>query len=164
MMMISAILSMAIAAAAPAATEGETLRSAEELNDFADDPRRRYTPFCITGTVQAVDEPSSRYLVISDESGWVDIQNSTDHTPAPGERVALSGLAHMSTHQEIDIAADRIESLGTDTVAPPLVLPLRDISEEQHHLRTVVTEGTVIDAHFNSTFQLNFISKLAAFR
>ncbi len=146
MMMISAILSMAIAAAAPAATEGETLRSAEELNDFADDPRRRYTPFCITGTVQAVDEPSSRYLVISDESGWVDIQNSTDHTPAPGERVALSGLAHMSTHQEIDIAADRIESLGTDTVAPPLVLPLRDISEEQHHLRTVVTEGTVIDA------------------
>ncbi|MBQ6341349.1 MAG: hypothetical protein IJI36_19600, partial [Kiritimatiellae bacterium] len=67
MMMISAILSMAIVAAAPAATEGETLRSAEELNDFADDPRRRYTPFCITGTVQAVDEPSSRYLVISDE-------------------------------------------------------------------------------------------------
>jgi len=131
--------------AASAMPEGASLHSAAELNDFADDPRRRYTPFCITGTVQSVTATSGSFLILSDDTGWVEIRNMSDYRPAPGERIALSGRAHMSTHQEIDIIARDIEPVGADVVAPPLELPLRDISEGKHHLRSVVTEGTVID-------------------
>ena len=145
-MTIPALLSALAATAALAGTDGETLRTAAELNEFADDPRRRYTPFCVTGTVQAVDAPAEGHVIVSDASGWVEIRNASDSRPAPGDRIALAGLAHMSSHQEIDISADRLTPLGADSASGALRLPLREISEERHHLRAVVTEGTVIDS------------------
>lgn len=141
------ILAVALPATAdePTMADEPALHSVAELNDFTDDPRRRYTPFCVTGTVQAVNATHDFYLVLSDAGDWIEIRNTSDYRPVPGEKIALSGHAHMSAHQEIDIVAREIASVGTNAVAPPLELPLREISEEKHHLRTVVTEGVVVD-------------------
>lgn len=145
-MLLSVFFSASLAAAASAVSGGPGLHTAAELNDFSGDTRRRYTPFCITGTVQAVDAPLSGYLIASDESGWVEIRNESACRALPGENVVLKGLAHMSAHQEIDIVAQEMAISGMGRVAPPLELPLREISEERHHLRTIITEGVVVDA------------------
>ena len=121
------------------------LHNIAELNDFSDDPSHRYAPFCITGTVQAVRTSLDNYLVISDTSGWIEISNDSSYRPVPGEKIALTGRAHMSAHHEIYIAAQDITHVGMESVAPPEELPLRNISDEKHHLHTVITEGTVID-------------------
>ena len=131
---------------ASATPEGPALHTVAELNDFPEDTRRRYTPFCITGTVQTVDTTHNRFIVISDPSGWTEISNGSAYRPAPGEIVALVGQAHMSSHQEPHVVASEIKAVGTGVVAPPLELALGELSAEKHHLRTVVTEGTVIDA------------------
>ena len=120
------------------------LRTAAELDAFSDDTRRRYTPFCVTGTVQAVDA-ENRLVVFTDPSGWAEVRNDSGHSPVPGERVAMSGFAHLSAHQETDIVVQDMRHVCTDTVAAPLELRLRDISERSHHLHTIATEGTVID-------------------
>ena len=132
-----------LGAAAQAAPEEPALHTVAELNAFSEDTRRRYTPFCITGTVQGVAFADAKLLVLSDPSGWAEVRSTSDYLPAPGETVALAGHAHMSTHQEIDIVANEITPIGREAVAPPLELSIGDISEERHHLRTVVTHGTV---------------------
>ena len=124
---------------------GTVLHTAAELDSFSDDSRRRYTPFCVTGTVQAVNTPDN-LMVFSDSSGWTEIRIDSAHRPVPGERVVATGVAHLSSHQEIDIVARTMQRVGTDAVEPPLELRLGDITELKHHLRTVVTEGTVIDS------------------
>ena len=139
---ISSALLLGIAASA--APDEPALHTVAELDGFADDVRRRYTPFCITGTVQAVN--ADQYIVVSDASGWTEVHNASGYRPVPGEKVALSGRAHMSAHQEIDITAQEIASVGTGSAEPPLKLPIGDISEERHHLHAVVTEGVVVDA------------------
>ena len=124
---------------------GTVLHTAAELDAFSDDSSRRYTPFCVTGTVQAVNTSDS-LMVFSDPSGWTEIRNDSVHHPVPGEKIVATGFAHLSSHQEIDIVAKTVQRLGTDAVEPPLELRLGDITELKHHLRTVVTEGTVIDS------------------
>ena len=130
---------------APVTPSGSMLRSIAELNDFSDDPSHRHAPFCITGTVQAVDASPSSYLVLSDAGGWVEIFNASSYHPAPGEKVELTGQAHMSAHHEIHIAAQSIAHVGTESVSQPTELSIHEISDEKHHLHTVITEGTVID-------------------
>ena len=145
-MFVATISSALLLGIAALATRGEpVLRTAAELNEFADDTRRRYTPFCITGTVQSVDAAHGQF-VVSDSSGWAEITNDSAYRPVPGETVALAGQAHMSSHQEPHVVANEIRAVGTGVVAPPLELALGDLSAERHHLQTVVTEGTVIDA------------------
>ena len=136
-----ALLSGVVASTIP---EESVLQTIAGLNDFTEDTTRRYTPFCVTGTVQVVGK--NGYLIISDTGFWTEMRHTTDRRPAPGDRIMLSGLAHMSSRQEIDIVADRLEMLGTDTVAPPLKLAIGELSTEKHHLRAVETEGIVIDA------------------
>ena len=145
-MLFIAILSASlVGVTAPTISDGLSLRTVAEINDFTDDTRRRYTPFCITGTVQAVNFPSDRYLILRDPSGWVAIRNTSGYSPVPGEKIVLTGHAHMSTHQEIDIVAKAVVPVGMGTVTPPLALAIGDISEERHHLQPIVTEGIVID-------------------
>jgi len=145
--MLVAISSALIAFAAANPASGEpVLRNFAEIADFANDTRRRYTPFCATGTVQSVSAADDSYMVLRDDTGWIDMRNASSYRPSPGEKVALSGEAHMSAHQETYIVANGVVSVGTGPVAPPLELALGDISDERHHLRAVVTEGVVIDA------------------
>ena len=136
---------MLIGASVSATPEGPALHTASELNEFADDTRRRYTPFCITGTVQTVDSAHGQF-VVSDSSGWAEIANDSAYRPVPGEKVVLTGQAHMSSHQEPHVVAVEIKSVGTGVVVPPIELALGELSAEKHHLRTVITKGTVIDA------------------
>ena len=133
-------------ATAVAAASGDTLHTIAELNDFDEDSTRRYTPFCITGTVQSVRSPSDGRLIVSDREDWIEINNFSNLRPNPGDRVAITGRAHMSQHQEVDMAAQEIALLGRDTVAKPIELPLNRLDEDAHHLRTIITEGVVIDA------------------
>ena len=122
-----------------------TLQTLAELNAFPEDTRRRFTPFCVTGVVQAVSGRTDRFLVLNDDSGWTEIRNASSYSPTPGERVKLTGQAHMSSRQEIDVVARAVVPLGTGTVEPAKRMALGDISEEEHHLREIVTEGIVID-------------------
>ena len=131
--------------AATATPDCSMLHSIAELNDFADDPSHRYAPFCITGTVQALNASLDNYIILSDTNGWIEISNASSYRPVPGEKIAVTGRAHMSAHQEIYIAAQDISHVGMESVSPSVEIPLRDISDEKHHLHTVITEGTVID-------------------
>ena len=140
---ISCVLLLGITATA--SPNGSMLRNVAELNDFSDDPSHRHAPFCITGTVQAVNTSPDNYLILNDASGWVEIFNASAYHPVPGEKIELTGQAHMSTHHEIHIAAQGITHVGTGSVSQPTELSIRDISDEKHHLHTVITEGTVID-------------------
>lgn len=128
-------------------TDGaEILCSSADLEDFADDTTRRYAPFCVTGTVLSVSYNFTNQLVFSDASGRAELRIDSDYRPVPGEIVAMTGYAHMSRHQNIDIVAREIEHIGTGSVDPPVELRLGEISESKHHLLTLVTAGTVIDS------------------
>ena len=120
-----------------------TLRSVAELNDFTEDTSRRFTPFCITGTVQATFLDAA--LIVNDASGWTEINNLSTTRPKSGDQIVLTGRAHMSSHHEPDFAAAGIEILGKGSVTPPIATPISDLTEERHHLRQIITEGTVID-------------------
>lgn len=145
MLVFSISCAFLLGIAAPVTPSGSMLHSIAELNDFSDDPSHRHAPFCITGTVQTVNAPPDNYLVLSDASGWVEIFNASAYHPVPGEKIELTGQAHMSAHHEIHIAAQSITHVGTGSVSQPTELSIRDISDEKHHLHTVITEGTVID-------------------
>lgn len=136
-----ALLSGVVASTVP---EEQILQTIAGLNDFSEDTTRRYTPFCVTGTVQTVSK--NQHLIISDSGLWTEMRHTTGRNPAPGDRVVLSGTAHMSSHQDTDVVADRLEILGTDAVVPPLKIALGELSTEKHHLQAIETEGVVIDS------------------
>ena len=145
-MTLSVLISTVLLCAVAPTAQARVLRTTAELNAFPDDSTRRYTPFCITGTVQAVERGTAQGFILGDASGLAQITNLSDSRPAPGDRVVVSGRAHMSSHQESDFAALKIDPLGRGEITPPLELALGDISEEAHHLRKIVTEGTVVDS------------------
>ena len=144
--MLAASIAVILGAAAIVPDGATVLHSSADLEAFEDDTTRRYTPFCITGTVQSVNYGNSRQLIFSDADGRAEIRIEADCTPTPGEKVVMRGLAHMSSHQNIDIVAQEIERIGSDAVDPLLELRLSDVSETRHHLLTLATEGTIIDS------------------
>lgn len=129
----------------PTMAEEPTLCTAAELNDFTDDTRRRYTPFCVTGTVQAVTGANRQLLVVRDESDWTEIRNDSSYHGTPGDKVELIGQAHMSFSQKVDIVAKTVNRLGTGPVESAIELSLAELSKEKHHLRQVITEAEVVD-------------------
>ena len=98
--------------------------------------------FALTGTVTWCNGPC---LVLKDETGNCILFNVKDDTLDRGERVAVSGSAHVNPSREPWIDEIAVEKLGPAQLPPPEKKALADCLNTIVPLEGVRTEGIVVD-------------------
>ena len=142
------VLLAAALLAGPALAE-QCLGSLADLNAFLEDETPRTESLVLTGKVLNVFiSPKSAQVILSDENGVrAEIhrfQNAAQ--PTPGDTIRATGHAYMSKSLESYFHMDEFEVLERGPRPEPVPVRLSEIRSGTHHLMTVRTEGTVVDA------------------
>ena len=142
------VLLAAALLADPALAE-QCLGSLADLNAFLEDETPRTESLVLTGKVLNVFiSPKSAQVILSDENGVrAEIhrfQNAAQ--PTPGDTIRATGHAYMSKSLESYFHMDEFEVLERGPRPEPVPVRLSEIRSGTHHLMTVRTEGTVVDA------------------
>ena len=142
------VLLAAALLAGPALAE-QCLGSLADLNAFLEDETPRTESLVLTGKVLNVFiTPKSAQVILSDENGVrAEIhrfQNAAQ--PTPGDTIRATGHAYMSKSLESYFHMDEFEVLERGPRPEPVPVRLSEIRSGTHHLMTVRTEGTVVDA------------------
>ena len=142
------VLLAAALLAGPALAE-QCLGSLADLNAFLEDETPRTESLVLTGKVLNVFiSPQSAQVILSDENGVrAEIhrfQNAAQ--PTPGDTIRATGHAYMSKSLESYFHMDEFEVLERGPRPEPVPVRLSEIRSDTHHLMTVRTEGTVVDA------------------
>jgi signal transduction histidine kinase len=127
----------------------ETLRSIAEINAFTEDATPRKVPFELTGKVVGTfDLPMTGEIVLADDSDMrMPFYRALDLSrPEPGDTIEARGVANMSDNHEPYVLLDDFKVLEHGPRPEPFSVRLSELNAREHHLATVRTEGTVIDA------------------
>ena len=127
----------------------QDIGSLADLNAFLEDETPRTESLVLTGKVLNVFiTPKSAQIILSDESGVrAEIHRFTNATqPTPGDTIRATGHAYMSKSLESYSHMDEFEVIEHGSRPEPTPVKLSEIRSETHHLMTISTEGTVVDA------------------
>lgn len=130
-------------------TAAPKLRSLGEVRAFCENPTPRKTPFEITGKVlAAMRSPKACEIIVVDDSGTrVEFYRSLDlDQPFPGDLIRAEGMASMSKNHEPFPSIEEFEVFGHGPVPAPVDARLSEICVRSNDLRTIRTEGAVIDS------------------
>ena len=128
---------------------GEMLLSIAEIDAFTEDATPRKVSFEVTGKVVGTFVlPKTGEIVLSDDSGMrMPFYRALDLSrPEPGDTIEATGVASMSDEHEPYIVLDDFKVLEHGPRPEPVSVRLSALNAREHHLATVRTEGTVIDA------------------
>ena len=138
-------------AAAGSATAGE-IRTVAELKAFLSGDAHDETPFVMTGHVAAVEEDA---ILFDDTTDILRLECDETLRPQALTRTEIRGLSAVPSKSDQSPWLDpkepwaRVQSvtvLGHVPPVPPRPVRLTDLDDESHNFRTIVTEGTVVDA------------------
>lgn len=148
-MKIRSLLFCAFALATTVTTAEENLRSFEEINAFFEKPEPRKTAFEITGKVLSTSRlPKTGEIILCDASGrrMQFFRSFELSQPEPGDTIKADGIASISRNGEPYMRITEFKVLKHGDRPEPVCVPLSETNARRHHLLTITTGGTVIDA------------------
>ena len=141
--------SLLLSALTLTATSAAAIDRVSDLDQFLEDLTPRSETLSLTGRVMNVNF-SHKYAVIilSDEHGErAELYRFPNLIqPEPGDTIATSGHAYMGKSRESFFSVEDFRLLSHAAAPEPLSISLSELNTARHHLLTVRTEGTVIDA------------------
>ena len=132
-----------------AAQAGQGINSISDIESFLADITPRGEDFALTGTVlNVIFTPKMADIILTDEHGArAEFYRGADNEqPSPGDRVGITGRASLSKSLESFITIKDYEVIGHEELADPTPVKLSELNGKTHHLMTVCTEGTVVNA------------------
>ena len=127
----------------------EALTTTAELREFWYGSKRQHASFALTGTVTVAWGDSSLALVLQDQTGAVELLDPSPNSATtlnPGDLVAASGRAHLSSNLEPWTEHLSCVKLGETTPLPPRIVPLAALDDPSINLMVIETEATIIDS------------------
>ena len=131
----------------PCHAEG-VLRTAAELVRYVDGEPSVPSAFAITATVmRSVNRmPEANIIFIEDKSGTAQIVDSENPLPKPGDVISASGQISFCPVGNASLFTNNVISvIGHVSQPESTYIPLSRLDMRRHHLRNIVTEGTVVD-------------------
>ena len=131
----------------PCHAEG-VLRTAAELVRYVDGEPSVPSAFAITATVmRSVNRmPEANLIFIEDKSGTARIVDSENPLPKPGDVISASGQISFCPVGNASLFTNNVISvIGHVSQPESTCIPLSRLDMRRHHLRNIVTEGTVVD-------------------
>jgi signal transduction histidine kinase len=131
----------------PCHAEG-VLRTAAELVRYVDGEPSVPSAFAITATVmRSVNRmPEANIIFIEDKSGTARIVDSENPLPKPGDVISASGQISFCPVGNASLFTNNVISvIGHVSQPESTCIPLSRLDMRRHHLRNIVTEGTVVD-------------------
>ena len=131
----------------PCHAEG-VLRTAAELVRYVDGEPSVPSAFAITATVmRSVNRmPEANIIFIEDKSGTAQIVDSENPLPKPGDVISASGQISFCPVGNASLFTNNVISvIGHVSQPESTCIPLSRLDMRRHHLRNIVTEGTVVD-------------------
>lgn len=129
--------------------EQNILRSIEELNRFFEAVKPQKIPFNLTGVVISTSHlPETDEIILSDENDrrMQFFRDGKLPQPEPGETINVCGFASISRDNEPYLSVSDFKVLKKGTHPKPFPVKLSETNARRHHLQTITTQGTVIDA------------------
>ena len=143
--------------AVPSLLAGEPVcRSTADVERFFAANRIGQVPIALTGTVLRVIRETHQ-LVIGDDFGRIQVHDKDwrPPRPVPGDVVSISGNSYVSAEKEPYAESLRTIRLSHRALPPVELHRIREL-DASHHLKSVRSEGLVVDA-FTDELDPNYV-------
>ena len=148
-MKINRLLIFTLALATALSSANGNLRSIEDINSFIKEAKPSRTSFKITGNVLSVSllPEANEIILLSDSGIRMQFYRSLGLSlPSPGDKISANGITKITNNHESYNRIDSFKVVERNALPEPIVVKLSETSTEDHHLQTITTAGTVIDA------------------
>ena len=127
------------------ADSNAVIRTTRELKAFRTGLREERRRLDLTGTVLRTNAGGS-VIVLEDAAGRATLFCHDVAVPQPGDIIHVVGRTLINDKLEAWDFPERIAVIGRKPLPPPKTVRIGDIDEADDDLRSITTEGTVIDA------------------